>query len=82
MHDYTSLAKRLNNMKSMHRNLIEKYHESSNLILTLKSKNSLLTSKLNDMSSSVNDYSEKDNLINTIKYHLEKLNDEIKKSKI
>ena len=38
MHDSTSLAKKLNNMKSMHRNLNKKYHESSNVIYTLNQK--------------------------------------------
>ena len=65
----------------MHRNLNEKYHESSNVISTLKSENSLLTFKLNEMSSNINDYSEKDNLINIMKYHLEKFKDEIRSLK-
>ena len=43
-----------------------------------RSENSLLTSKLNEMSSNVNDYSEKDNLLNTRKCHLEKLKIEIR----
>ena len=43
VHDFTSLTKRLNNMKSMHKNLNKKYPKSSNVISTLKSKNSLLT---------------------------------------
>ena len=73
MHDSTLLAKWLNNMKSMHRDLKEKYHESFNVISTLRSENSLLTSKLNEMSSNENDYSEKDNLLNIMKCHLEKL---------
>ena len=72
MHDSTLLAKRLNNMKSMHKNLNKKHHESSKVIAILKSENSLLTSKLNKMSSNVCDCSEKDNLINTIIGHLEK----------
>ena len=44
MHDSTFLAKRLNNMKFMHKNLNGKHHERSKVIATLKSKNSLLTS--------------------------------------
>ena len=59
MHDSALLAKWLNNMKSMHRDLQEKYHESSNVISTLRSKNSLLTSNLNEMSSNKNEYFEK-----------------------
>ena len=81
MYDSTLLTKWLNNMKSMHKNLNEKYHESSNDISILKLENSLLTSKLNEMSSNISDYFEKDNLINTMKCHLEKLKDEIRSLK-
>ena len=63
MHDSTFIAKRLNNMKSMHKSLNEKYYESSNIISSLKIENSLLTSKLNEMSSNINDHTKKDSLI-------------------
>ena len=78
MHDSTSLEKRLNNTKSMHKSLNEKYHESSNVIFSLKIKNSLLTSKLNEMSSNINYHTEKDSLINYIKCHFKELKDEIR----
>ena len=81
MHDSTSLEKRLNNMKSMHKSLNEKYHESSNIISSLKIKNSLLTSKLNKISSNTNDHTEKDSLTNSMKCHLKKLKDEIRSLK-
>ena len=81
MHDSTLLAKRLNNIKSLHKNLNKKHHESSKVIASLKSENSQLTSKLNEMSSNVCDCSEKDNLINTMIGHHEKLQIEIKSLK-
>ena len=56
MHDSTSLAKKLNSMKTMHKSLNKKYKESSNIISFLKIKNSMLTSKLNEMSSNTNDH--------------------------
>ena len=59
MHDSILLTKWLNNMESMHKNLNEKYHKSSNVIAILKLKNSLLTSKLNEMSSNICDCSKK-----------------------
>ena len=78
MHDSTSLAKKLNSMKSMHKSLNEKYNESSNIIFSLKIENSLFTSKLNEMSSNTNDHTEKDNLISSMKCHLKELKDEIR----
>ena len=59
VHDFTSLAKKLNIIKSMHKNMYEKYKESSNIILTLKIEKSLLTSKLNEMSSNTIDHTKK-----------------------
>ena len=70
MHDSTSLAKILNNMKPMHKSLNKKYYESSNIISSFKIENSLLTSKLNEISSNTNDHTEKDNLISSMKCHL------------
>ena len=81
MHDSTSLAKKLNSMKSIHKILNEKYKESSNIIFSLKIENSLITFKLNKMSSNTNDHIEKDNLISSMKCHLKELNDEIKSLK-
>ena len=60
----------------------EKYHESFKVIVDLKLKNSLLTSKLNEMSSNVCDCTKKDNLINIMTSHLEKLQIEIRSLKI
>ena len=71
MHDSTSLAKKLNSMKSMHKSLNEKYKESSNIISSLKIENSLLTSKLNEMSNNIIDHTKKDNLISSMKYQIE-----------
>ena len=68
-------------MKSMHKNLNKKHHESSKVIAILKSENSLITSKLNKMSSNVCDCSKKYNLINTMTSHLEKLQIEIRSLK-
>ena len=81
MHDSTSLAKRLNNMKSIHKSLNEKYHKSSNIISFLKIKISLLTFQLNEMSSNTNDHTKKDSLINSMKYHLKELKDDIRSLK-
>ena len=78
MHDSTSLAKKLNSIKSMHKSLNEKYKESSNNISSLKIENSMLTFKLNEKSSNTNDHTEKDNLISSMKYQLEELKDEIR----
>ena len=77
MHDSTSLAKKLNSMKSMHKSLNEKYKESSNIIFSLKIENSLITSKLNEMSSNTNDHIEKDNLISSMKCHLKDFMEEL-----
>ena len=68
-------------MKSMHKNLNKKHNECSKVIATLKSKNLLLTSKLNEMSSNTNDHTEKDSLTNSMKYHLKELKDEIRSQK-
>ena len=81
MHDSTSLAKKLNSMKSMHKSLNEKYNESANIISSLKTKNSMLASKLNESSSNTNDHTEKDNLISSMKCHLKELKDEIRSLK-
>ena len=69
-------------MKSIHKNLNEKHHESNIFIETLKLENLLLTSKLNEMYNNVCDCFEKDNLINTMTGHLEKLQIEIRSLKL
>ena len=81
MHDSTSLAKKLNSMKSMHKSLNEKYNESANIIFSLKTKNSMLTSKINEMPSNTNDHTKKDNLISSMKCRLKELKDEIRSLK-
>ena len=65
----------------MHKSLNEKYHERSNIITSLKIENSLLTSKVNEMSSNTNNNTKKDSLINSMECHLKELIDKIRSLK-
>ena len=78
MHDSTSLARKLNNMKVMHKNLDEKYNESSIIISSLESENTLLKSKLNEMSSNTDELNEKNILISSLKCQLENINNDMR----
>ena len=78
MHDSTSLAKKLNNMKSMHKDLNEKYKESTTIITSLETENSVLNSKLNEMSGNTDELNEKDILIRSLKCQLENLNNDMR----
>ena len=78
MHDSTSLAKKLNNMKSMHKDLNEKYKESTTIITSLETENSVLNSKLNEMSGNTDELNEKDILISSLKCQLENINNDMR----